>query len=79
MQHFARQLLLYIDKIIVISHSYVTGFVKRDLFDKFFKLEFSSHLSITGIAPISDLTRAYHTIQLRKSWLSNTMKIRWNI
>ena len=28
----------------------VTGFVKRDLFDRFFKIEFSSHSSATGIA-----------------------------
>ena len=44
---------------------YVTGFAKRD---KFFKIEFSSHLRATRIALNSDLSRACHTLQ--PGWLS---------
>ena len=44
---------------------YVTQFAKRDLFDRFFKIEFSSHSSATGIALNGDLIRAYHTVQLK--------------
>ena len=36
------------------------GFAKRDLFDKFFKIEFCSHLSATRIALNSDQIRADH-------------------
>ena len=36
--------------ITLIICIYVTGFAKRDHFDKFFKTEFSSHLSATRIA-----------------------------
>ena len=45
---------------------YVTGLAKRDLFDRFFKIEFSSHSSATGIALNGDLIRAYHTVKLSR-------------
>ena len=48
----------------------MTGFVKRDLFDKFSKIEFSSHSSATRIALSSDLIRAYHTVQLSRKMRS---------
>ena len=46
----------------------MTGFAKRDFFDKFFKIEFSSHLGATiyRIALNSDQIRAYQTIQLSR-------------
>ena len=47
-----------------VGMSYVTGFVKRDVFDKFSKIGLSSHSSATRIALCSDLIRAYHTVQL---------------
>ena len=40
----------------------MTGFAKRDLFDKFSEIEFSSHSSATRIALNSDLMRTYHTV-----------------
>ena len=51
---------------IVGSGAYVTGFAKRDLFDKFFKIEFSSHLSATRIALNSDQIRVYQIVQLSR-------------
>ena len=39
------------------------GIVKRDLFDRFFKVEFSSHSTITWIALNSDLIQAYQIKQ----------------
>ena len=44
----------------------MTQFAKRDLFDIFFKIEFSSHSSATRIALNGDLIRAYHTVQLSR-------------
>ena len=38
-------------EVPVKMYIYVTGFAKRDLFDKFSKIEFRSHLSATRIAP----------------------------
>ncbi len=51
---------------VVLQYIYVTGFVKRDLFDRFFKSEFSSHSSATRIALNGDLIKAYHTVQLSR-------------
>ena len=36
----------------------MTGFAKRDLFDRFFKIEFSSHSSATRIALNGDLIKS---------------------
>ena len=44
--------------------AYVTGFAKRDLFDRLFKIKFSSHSSAIRIALNSGLIKAYHTVQL---------------
>ena len=44
----------------------MTGICERDLFDRFFKIEFSSHSIATRIALSGDLIRAYHTVQLSR-------------
>ena len=67
---YGLQLLVTIAYIILIKYNryaiYVTGFAKGDLFDRFFKIEFSSHSSATGIALNGDLIKAYHTVQLSR-------------
>ena len=68
LSHFSRSPFCDVCGIVSLRLSVVTSdrICEKGPFDRFFKIEFSSHSSATRIALNGDLIRAYHTVHLSR-------------